>query len=223
MIGAESGIDVIEVREALEQQAGTHQKNEGEGHLPGDQHPARPHVERSGEVAAESAAGGRQRNIALEGGDEIPAERGKCGREAEDDAGEHGEREREAEDAEVKMDLRTTRQFERGGSADVAQSNPGEQNPERTADHGEQRALGEQLSKQAIASCSERRAQSELPGACCGAGQQQTGPRWRRRSTATDPQRLPTAAAVYEHLQPRTPATASRSTGRRPPPVWRRA
>jgi hypothetical protein len=37
MIRAEAGIDPIEVRERLEQQPGTYQKDERQGHLPRDQ------------------------------------------------------------------------------------------------------------------------------------------------------------------------------------------
>lgn len=126
-------------------------------------------------MAAKSAADGSRRILALKGDNQIPAECCPRGREAEDDAGEYGEREREAEDAQVEMNLRAARKLKGGLGADAAESNPCEQHAQRSADDGEQRALGEELAEQTNASCTERRAHSKLPGACCGASQQQTG------------------------------------------------
>jgi hypothetical protein len=65
---AEAGIDVIKVREALEQQAGTHQKHERECYLPGDQQPTRPGCK----MAAEPVRGVCE--VALQDGGEIAAE-----------------------------------------------------------------------------------------------------------------------------------------------------
>jgi hypothetical protein len=80
----EAGIDVIEVRETLEEQPGTYQEDERECDLPRHQHSTRTR----GKMAVEPAANGGVQEIALQDGSEIAAKCGDPRRKAEEDAGE---------------------------------------------------------------------------------------------------------------------------------------
>ncbi len=166
VVGAESGVDVHEAREALDQQAGGDQKYHGERGLGDGQ---------CGAHAGRAPAGRAACAILFERGRDVAANHGQRGDEAEyergDRGGRHGERQHGGvEHGTGDFGQLIGRHGEQGAGSEGCQQQPGSR-----AHGGERRAFDQQLPREAPLTRAERRTDGELMLASAGAHEQQVG------------------------------------------------
>ena len=154
--GVEAGVGVLDVQEASDEQRGADQQRQRQRHLDDDEGVA--------QAIAHAAAAGATAAV-LERAGEIACCRLQCGREAEQNACQHGHGDREHHDARVHRPFNVVRNHHRrrdGGDQGFEAAIRDEQ-AERRAQQAEEHALRQQLAHQPRSTGAERRPDGHLP------------------------------------------------------------
>ena len=162
----EAGVGVAEIDEAAEEEARADHEDERERYLGDDQRLCKPIL----------AVGVIRSARSLERVSELKACRAQGWNDAEDQG--CGDGDAEVEEQQMAVDG----EIDRDGCCTVGRHTQEEPagdgrdcNSQRAAGEGEQEALGEQLTDDALAACAESLANGEFASAGGGAGQQQIG------------------------------------------------
>ena len=162
----EAGIDIVEVDETADEEAGADQQNQREGDLDDDERFGKRSFGRAG-------AGG---TAVLEDVGELEASGAESGKSAEEKCSANGNGEGEEQKARVDGDIE--RQHVRTGGDHAEEKmicQHGDSDAERAAESGEQQRFCEELTDEARTPGAECLADGELASAGGGASKQQVG------------------------------------------------